>query len=218
MEIRGVVFDLFGTLIDDSPPADYGEFLAETAGVLGTEPDRFHELWDAHDVARYTGPIEACFEAICGELGVTDFSPALALRLERLRGLLAPRPDAPATLRKLRQRGFALGMISNASSEMSGLWAESELAPLFDAVLFSADERMMKPDRRLYLRMAELLGVRPEECLFVGDGAYRELQGAAAAGMTPVLIRAPHDEWEHEGTIGWDGPRVSSLSEVLALV
>ena len=66
--------------------------------------------------------------------------------------------------------------------------------------------------------MAGLLGVEPAACVFVGDGAYRELQGAAAAGMTPVLIRVPHDEWEHEGTIGWDGPRVSSLSEVLALV
>ena len=109
-------------------------------------------------------------------------------------------------------------MISNASSEMSGLWAESAFEPLFDAVLFSADERMMKPDRRLYERMAELLGVDPAECVFVGDGAYRELQGAAAVGMASVLIRVPHDEWEHEGTIGWDGPRVSSLSEVLALV
>jgi putative hydrolase of the HAD superfamily len=109
-------------------------------------------------------------------------------------------------------------MISNASSELSGLWAQTAFEPLFDAVLFSADERMMKPDPRLYTRMAELLGVAAEECVFVGDGAYRELQGAAGAGMTPVLIRAPHDEWEHEGTIGWGGPRVSALSEVLALV
>jgi putative hydrolase of the HAD superfamily len=109
-------------------------------------------------------------------------------------------------------------MISNASSELSGLWAENLLAPLFDAALFSADEGMMKPDRRLYERMAELLEVEPGDCVFVGDGAYRELQGAQAVGMTAVLIRVPHDEWEHEGTIGWDGPRVAALSEVLELV
>jgi putative hydrolase of the HAD superfamily len=218
MEIRAVVFDLFGTLIDDSPPAEYGTFLAETAAALGTDPERFHKLWDAHDVARYTRPIEECFEAICAELGVADYGPALALRLERLRDLLVPRPDAVETLHELGARGFRLGMISNASSELSGLWAGSAFEPLFDAVLFSADERMMKPDPRLYARMAELLGVSAEECLFVGDGAYRELQGAAGAGMTPILIRAPHDEWEHEGTIGWDGQRISALSEVLALV
>ncbi len=77
---------------------------------------------------------------------------------------------------------------------------------------------MMKPDRRIYERMAELLGVAPADSVFVGDGAYRELQGAAAVGMSPILIRVPDDEWEHEGTIGWDGPRVSSLSQVLTLV
>ncbi len=218
MPLRAVVFDLFGTLIDDSPPTDYGDFLAETASALGTEPERFLELWNAYDVERYTGPIETCFEAICGQLGVSDYAAALALRLERLRGLLVPRPDAVSTLLALREQGFRLGMISNASSEVSALWVESAFEPLFDAVLFSADERMMKPDRRLYLRMAELLGVAPDDCLYVGDGAYNELQGAAAAGMNPVLIRVPHDEWEHEGTVGWDGRRISSLSEVLALV
>jgi len=122
------------------------------------------------------------------------------------------------TLRALRDRGLRLGMLSNASSEIPGIWAESELAPLFDAALFSAEERMMKPDPRFYGRMAALLGVEPASCLFVGDGAYRELQGAEAVGMTAVLIRAPHDEWEHEGTIGWQGRRIGALSEVLALV
>jgi hypothetical protein len=36
--------------------------------------------------------------------------------------------------------------------------------------------------------------------------------------MTAVLIRVPHDQWEHEGTAGWQGPRVTALSEVLDLV
>jgi putative hydrolase of the HAD superfamily len=66
--------------------------------------------------------------------------------------------------------------------------------------------------------MADLLGIEPGDCLFVGDGAYRELQGAETVGMTAVLIRVPHDRWEHEGTIGWQGPRVAALSEVLGLV
>jgi putative hydrolase of the HAD superfamily len=221
MPVRAVVFDLFGTLVDESPPAAYAEFLAETAARLGADADRFSALWSAHDVARYTGPIEACFEAICAELGVSDrrrLEDALAFRVERLRHILVPRPDAEETLRTLRRRGFRLGMISNASGEISGLWADTPFAALFDAVLFSADERMMKPDARLYARASERLGVPTGDCLFVGDGAYRELQGAAKAGMTPVLIRAPYDEWEHEGTVGWQGPRVSSLSEVLALV
>ena len=218
MPSRAVVFDLYGTLIDDAPPDDYERFLAETARAIDADPESFRVAWEANYLARYTGPIESCFEAVCADLGVVDFHPALELRLARMRTLLVPRPDAVATLQTLRERGLRLGMISNASSELSGLWAESAFAPLFDAALFSADERMMKPDRRLYERMAELLGVDPAACVFVGDGAYRELQGAEAAGMTPILIRVPHDEWEHEGTIGWQGPRIAALSEVLGLV
>jgi putative hydrolase of the HAD superfamily len=221
MPVRAVVFDLFGTLIDDSSPAAYEAFLAETARRLDTDPKRFSALWAAHDVARYTGPIEDCFQGICRELALSDrdrLRDAIAFRVDHIRRLLVPRPDAEDTLRRLRERGYRLGMISNASGEVPALWPETRFAGLFDAELFSAEERMMKPDRRLYKRMAELLRVPAEDCLFVGDGAYRELQGAAAAGMTPVLIRAPYDEWEHDGAIGWSGPRVSSLSELLALV
>ena len=201
MPVRAVIFDLFGTLVDDATPATQAAMVAETARLLGADPARFGALWRQHDVARYTGPIETWFESVCDELGLSDragLTDALAYRAENLRRILVPRPDAEATLHALRERGLRLGMISNASGEVSGLWAESAFATLFDAVLFSADERMMKPDRRIYERMAELLGVATEDAVFVGDGAYRELQGAAEAGMAPILIRAPHDEWEHE--------------------
>ena len=220
MNVKAVVFDLFGTLIDDSPPAEYRVLLADIARHLGADPDEFRAAWRKHDISRYTAPIEESFDAMTADLTAFDaagLQAALAHRREHLRKLLIPRADALSTVEELRGRGLKVGMISNASSELSVLWAESAFAETFDAVLFSADERMMKPDRRLYERMAEMLGVATEECIFVGDGAYRELQGAEEAGMTPVLIKAPHDEWEHEGTIGWDGPRVSSLSDVLTV-
>ena len=92
MPTRAVVFDLYGTLIDDAPPSDYARFLAETARVIGADPERFRVAWEANDVARYTGPIESCFESVCADLGVLDFHAALELRLERMRALLVPRP------------------------------------------------------------------------------------------------------------------------------
>src|SRR5262245_30983243 len=180
MSRRAVVFDLFGTLIDDSSPSEYAGYLSEVAGRLDADPDAFAAAWSRHDVARYTGPMRDCFATVCSDIGVSDderIEAALEFRLEYLRRILVPRPDVVQTLDALRARGFALGMISNASSELSQLWIESAFAGLFDVELFSADERMMKPDPRLYRRMAELLGVEPVNCTFVGDGAYRELQG-----------------------------------------
>ncbi len=131
MPARAVIFDLFGTLIDDAPPATQAEMLVETATLLGADPNRLQALWREHDIARYTGPIEAWFESVSTELGLSDatkLANALAYRAERLQRILVPRPDAEKTLGELRGRGLRLGMISNATSEVSGLWAESAFA------------------------------------------------------------------------------------------
>jgi putative hydrolase of the HAD superfamily len=93
---------------------------------------------------------------------------------------------------------------------------------LFDVAVFSSSVAMMKPDPRIYLLAAERLGVQPEDCLYVGDGASQELPGAARVGMNPVLLCIPEDEHINGvyqiDTEGWDGPMVSSLGEVLELL
>jgi FMN phosphatase YigB (HAD superfamily) len=59
--------------------------------------------------------------------------------------------------------------------------------------------------------------VDPSQCLFVGDGANDELRGARDVGMTPVLIhRDGHDPF-WEDLRDWDGPRITSIPQVLEL-
>ena len=48
---------------------------------------------------------------------------------------------------------------------------------------------MFKPDRRVYLDALSKCGVPAEETVFIDD-AVRNLDGAAALGITPVLIAA----------------------------
>ena len=78
----------------------------------------------------------------------------------------------------------------------------------------------MKPDPRIYQLTAERLEVRPEECLFVGDGGSQELSGALSVGMHPVLIR--HDANSTEPHLmnreQWEGPVISSLAAILTVL
>ena len=70
---------------------------------------------------------------------------------------------------------------------------------------------------------ADELGVKLGDCLYIGDGSSKELTGAAAAGMNPVLVRHPEEDnpgvhrVDSEGS-EWDGPVISSLYEVLELI
>ena len=104
---------------------------------LGADPAEFRDAWRRHDIARYTGPIDESFALMCADLGVSDragIDAAIAHRREHLRKLLIPRPDALSTVAALRDRGLKVGMISNASSEMSTLWVDSPFADVFDGM------------------------------------------------------------------------------------
>jgi len=75
-----------------------------------------------------------------------------------------------------------------------------------------------KPNPRIYHLALERLKVKPQDCLYVGDGSNRELTGARKVGMHPVLIRTSTEENCSFDEDDWDGTAVSSLSEVLDLI
>jgi putative hydrolase of the HAD superfamily len=92
------------------------------------------------------------------------------------------------TLELIRKDSFKTGMITNCPLETPLLWPDTELFGFIDVPVFSCMEKLRKPDTRLFELCAERLGLRPDECVFIGDGANDELAAAASAGMTPVLL------------------------------
>jgi putative hydrolase of the HAD superfamily len=73
------------------------------------------------------------------------------------------------------------------------LWRSSPFATLLDVEVFSCEVGLRKPEPEIYLKACELLDVEASRCFYVGDGAYAELSGATAVGMTAVLIHDPAD-------------------------
>jgi putative hydrolase of the HAD superfamily len=215
VRVKAVVFDLWETLVD-WPVDDARLMVEEVATRAGFDPAEFHELWDSKGRARYTSPIRDSLRAI----GVAEeaLDDVCAIRLDYNRRALVPREGAVETLRTLRERGHKVGLITVCSEEVEQLFPETELAGLFDAEVFSNAVGMSKPDPRIYLHCCELLGVEPAEAVFVGDGANDELAGALRVGMHAILIHKPGEDpfWPEVRT--WDGPRVTSIPEVLEVV
>lgn len=101
---------------------------------------------------------------------------------------------------------------------MAFVWDESPFAGLFDAVVLSATAGCLKPDRRIYELVLAELGIDASECLFVGDRANDELEGARRVGMTPVLVHPEGDEPVWDGLGDWTDLRITAIPQVLALV
>jgi putative hydrolase of the HAD superfamily len=70
------------------------------------------------------------------------------------------------------------GRILRADAEALGLAAH------LDAMVFSAEAGVRKPAPEIFLAACEELGVDPAAVLFVGDDLVKDVQGAAAVGMT----------------------------------
>lgn len=228
MEYRAVAFDLFGTLVDNFSALEYRSMLQELAGIVGAPAEGFIRLWRETVDDRMTGAfptVEAGIEHLCATLGVSSDRAKLAaaaeVRIAFTRRGLTPRHDAVETLTKLRGQGCKIGLVTNCTMEVPGLWEETPLALLVDEAVFSCVARVQKPNPRIYQMVCERLLVRADECLYVGDGANRELSAAARVGMHAVLLRVADDnpsEWERAEAEEWKGPTVSALREILTLV
>jgi putative hydrolase of the HAD superfamily len=141
-------------------------------------------------------------------------------RIDALRADTALRADAVSALSALKDRGLATALVSDCTHELPAFLPGLPVAGLLDARIFSVELGVCKPDPRIYLAACDQLGVMPEECLYVGDGGSHELTGAEAVGMTAVRLAAPDlvDHLVFDRDTAFDGPTVTSLTEVVGLV
>ncbi len=227
MKYDAVIFDLFGTLIDNFSRTDYHAMLAEMARAVGAPESDFIRMWGDTVQERMTGAfptVEAGIEHVCERVAViadpAGLSAAAQARIEFTRHRLVPRDDALATLCRLRRMGHKIGLITDCTLEVPALWSETPFACLVDEAVFSCEVGSTKPDPAICRLACGRLEVAPGRCLYVGDGSSGELTGAAQLGMHPVLMDVPYDspgEWERAEAEEWGGPAIPELSEVLAL-
>jgi putative hydrolase of the HAD superfamily len=228
VRFRAVVFDLFGTLVDNFPPSAYRRMVRKLATIVGADGGSFLGRWGETVRNRMAGEsptVAAGIANVCAGLGVSaserSIAEAAAVRVEFTRRHLAPREGTLETLDALRSKGLKRGLVTNCSMEVPAIWLETPLAVVIDAAVFSCIARTMKPGPRIYEMACEALSVQPHECLYVGDGADRELAGAARVGMAPLLLRVPGDdpkEWGREEAAEWEGPFIRTLAQVLTHV
>lgn len=133
-----------------------------------------------------------------------------------------PEPDAAATLGVLRERGYRLGMISNASDDqdVQTLVDKAGLRPYFEVILTSAAEGIRKPNPRIFqTALAALDHIPPERAAMVGDTLGADILGAKNARIYSVWITRRANtaaNQDHLDTIQPDAS-VGRLEELLTI-
>lgn len=99
-------------------------------------------------------------------------------------------PFTIPTLEKIKSLGYKIGLITNSSSDVQNKkLALLGLTDIFDCVIISGDTPYQKPDKEIFLMMAENLKVAPSEMMFVGDHPRFDVDGSRKAGCIPVWVK-----------------------------
>lgn len=208
--IRAVTFDVTHTLIHCPR---LGEIHAEVLGRHGVRvaPDDaerlvrlvWQELACVADPARdrFTshpeGPAgwwKRFLERLCEHLGAPPLSRFAAAELYArfARGdSWEVYPDVRESLAALRAQGLRLGVVSNWDHRLPDLLKSLGLARSFEALVYSSEVGVEKPDPRIFesaLRRLEIDPGQPGAALHVGDGRLEDVEGAQAVGMRALHL------------------------------
>ena len=120
--------------------------------------------------------------------------------------------DTFNTLDQLQAMDVRLAVTSNWDRRVPQILDALHLSERFEVISVSALEGVEKPAREIFDRTLAGLSLPAASVLHVGDSPLEDYEGAAAVGITPVLI-------DRRGAfIGNGYRRVGSLAEVLDLV
>ena len=196
-----VLFDLDGTLLDSAP-----DFVA-TIDVLRAQrgqPPIAAEQLRPHVSRGARAMLAAAFPRLDQAAREALVPPFLAIYREQLARHGAPFEGVEALLAAIEASGSRWGIVTNKPEALA-----RALLPLLGwqarcAVLVGGDTLpLRKPDPLPLLHAAQVLGVAPGDCAYVGDDE-RDIIAARAAGM-PALVALWGYRPEHDDPATWQG-------------
>lgn len=224
MQVKGIIFDINGTLTDIHTNEGHDEIYRILSNVLSyqgivLDPHVVKDLYfqimkeqrAAHDGRHPEFDAIGIFHTILTQYA-TDFTRGLSpQKMEQLPRLLAETyraasrfrlqtyPGVVDTIRQLHQN-YHLAIVSDGQTA----YAVPELnavglAGYFDPIIISGDVGVRKPHERLFTDALTAMKMTPSEVLFVGNDMYRDVYGAKRVGMTTVFCKSNQGLAEKEG-------------------
>ncbi|HET9924175.1 MAG TPA: haloacid dehalogenase type II [Methylomirabilota bacterium] len=199
--ISALTFDVFGTVVDwrsgiiregeafgksHRLPVDWAKFADAWRGLYQPAMDEVRS--GRRPWVRLDDLHRESLVRLLGDFGISGVSPAEIDHFNRAWHRLDPWPDAVPGLTRLKRR-FVLATLSNGNIALMVNMARRAGLP-WDMVLGAEIARAYKPQPEAYLRSADCLGLRPEQCLMVAAHPG-DLAAAARSGLHTAYVPRP---------------------------
>ncbi len=200
-QIKGILFDNDGTLVD-TESLILSSFRHTLQTAFGKVPP------DEELLKKVGQPLSVQMEDFAtDEVSADELCKIYREHNHRIHdGMIRLFPGIREMLEELRSRGYKMGVVTSKTRELAshGLNVLGVL-PFFECVVGGYDLPKHKPDPEPVIYGAELLGLAPEECAYVGDSPF-DMQAGNGAGCLTIAalwgmfsasaLRAEHPDFE----------------------
>src|ERR1051326_1814137 len=194
--IRAVIFDLDNTLVDFMGMKRQAIDAAIRAMIdagLNLTPEEVKTRIDSIYKERgieFQSVFDELLYDLFNKVNYKILSAGIISYRRAREAALVPYPHVYMTLMELLKRGLRLAVVSDAPGRAAWLRVfYLNFHHIFDGVVTFDDTGERKPKPGPFRKALDLLNVRPNEALMVGDWAERDMIGASNIGMKTVFAR-----------------------------
>lgn len=209
-KIKGIFFDVESTLRVREEDAPHQERARQRMAELAEWPDvralaglveeryRSYRAWASAE-RQEAGDFELWSKWLLPEMDRERLAAVcheLTYQYRQTKGRYRAASGGLRAVRRLYERGFRLGILSNliGEEEIPEWLLENGLSQYFDTVALSSRRGIRMPDPEFYRLGCEELGLEPPECAYVAGGPGWDPVGPGEAGIgASVLLTGPEE-------------------------
>jgi HAD superfamily hydrolase (TIGR01509 family) len=185
-DVRNVIFDLGGVVLDWNPDPLVARFQPDAALRAEFKEAVFgHEDWLQYDRGTLTE------SDMIGrmEMRTGRSRDELLTIMDAVRESLVEKPETVDLLRSLQRRGTPLYCLSNMPSEIyAHLRRRHAFWDAFRGIVISSQVRLIKPQPEVFVHLLDQFGLRAQESVFVDDVAAN-VDAASRVGLKTIWFR-----------------------------
>lgn len=181
--IKNIVFDFGGVLLDWNPRYLYKDYFKDEKEMEYFLSEICNSEWNVQqDAGR---PFAEAVKLLQAQY--PQYSEAIRMYDEYWYKMLKCEfPESIALLKELKSSGYGIYGLTNWSAEKIGYaFSNYDFFGLFDGIVVSGDEKVAKPDPKIYRILLERYGLVPGECVFLDDNADN-VKAAEALGINAI--------------------------------
>ena len=201
MEIKGVIFDMDGVILDSEKL--YVRFWSEAGKACGYPFEREHALAIRSMARPYA------IEKLKGFFGEGfDYDIVRNKRIEIMDAYVKEhgmelKPYAESTLKALKDKGYKIAIATATINDRAKAYLSATgVYDYFDRVVSAHEVKNGKPAPDIYLRASELLGLSPSQCVAVEDSPNGVLS-AHRAGCRTIMIPDQDEPTEETAALAY---------------